>query len=165
MIEIANLQAYSRRENIEIFGVPDNINQRDLEPTVVDILNSIGVNISSYDIAGCHRLKRERYAKSSNVIVRFTNRKDAYNAIKYSYRLMNNNCSEEMGNNLFIRENLCPYYKSIFKKCYALYKTNKVNDVYTKNGKVFLQINANEKSNYISSFDILEQINSKYNIF
>ena len=165
IIELANLQSYSRRENVEIFGIPDTITYKELEPTIVDLLRSIGVNVSSYDIASCHRLKKEKFANSSNVIIRFINRKDAYNAIKYSYRLTNSTYSEEYGNSIYIRENLCPYYKTIFKKCYALYKTNKVNDVYTKNGKVFLQVAENEKSNIISSFDTLEKINLKYNIY
>ena len=94
MIEIANLQSYSRRENVEIFGIPDTVTYKELEPTIVDLLRSIGVNVSSYDIASCHRLKKEKYANSSNVIIRFINRKDAYNAIKYSYRLTNSTYSE-----------------------------------------------------------------------
>ena len=85
--DIVDLQVYSRRENIEIYGIPDSVNNKNLEKTVVQILNSIGVKISSYKITACHRLKKEKNSRYSNVIVRFMNRKDAYKAIRNSYKL------------------------------------------------------------------------------
>ena len=37
------LQQYSRRENIQIIGIPDSISQNNLEKTVISILESMGV--------------------------------------------------------------------------------------------------------------------------
>ena len=162
MIEIANIQAYSRRENIEIFGIPDNISQNELETKIIELLNSIGVDVDSYEIASCHRLRKERYSKSSNVIVRFINRKNAFDSIKNSYKLKKLIYRDQFNSNLFIRENLCPHYKSVFRKCYALFMNNKINDVYTKKGKLFIQINENDRSSFVSSLDSLEQIKIKY---
>ena len=74
---LANFQQYSRRENIEISGIPEYYDAN-LEFTVVRILKKIGFpHISSYDIIACHRLKKLTKDKLANVILRFVNRKDA----------------------------------------------------------------------------------------
>ena len=54
-------------------GIPDNIPQKDLEPVVIQLLASIGVQVTSYDISTCHRLKNNTNNKktAANVIVRF----------------------------------------------------------------------------------------------
>ena len=54
-----NHQQYTRRENIEIIGIPDSIHAT-LEKTVLDVLHKINIDISSYDIAACHRLLEEK---------------------------------------------------------------------------------------------------------
>ena len=68
---------YVRRESLIISGIPDKIDQRHLEETVIRILRSIGVQtISSYEISACHRLhKKGNNRYPAQTIVRFTNRK------------------------------------------------------------------------------------------
>ena len=51
MNDIVDLQAYTRRENIEIRGIPVNIKQNDLEVYVVNILNNIGCLLYTSDAA------------------------------------------------------------------------------------------------------------------
>ena len=53
----AKEEQYSRRNNVEISGIPNNIPDKDLENTV--ILHS-GVEIDLNDIEGCHRLPLSR---------------------------------------------------------------------------------------------------------
>ena len=82
--DLANFQQYSRRENMVFQKAMDDTN---LEFTVINILKRIGLpNLSSYDIVACHRLKKLKKDKPTNVIVRFVNRKDAY------VSLVNRNC-------------------------------------------------------------------------
>ena len=47
---------YSRGNNLEFVGIPDNISQKDLEANVIQILRSIDVKVQSEDIEACHRL-------------------------------------------------------------------------------------------------------------
>ena len=91
--KIHTLQQYSRRENIEIIGIPDNISDNELEPIVLRILNSIGVNITSFDITACHRLKKERNSSKRNVIVRFVSRKHSLLSLKNRRQLKNSEFS------------------------------------------------------------------------
>ena len=155
MNDIVDLQSYSRRENIEIRGIPDNIKQNDLELYVVKILNKIGVGVNSYGIAACHRLK-SRKNQYQNVIVRFINRKHAIKSIENSYKLQISNFSNDRKK--FIYENLCPYFKKLFNKCYALAAKNIINKVYTKQGKVYIVTNVNEQIVKINSFEQLDEI-------
>ena len=43
--KINELQRYTRRENIEIVGIPETVSQNDLEQTVIGILASIKVEL------------------------------------------------------------------------------------------------------------------------
>ena len=47
---------YSRREFVEVVGIPSLVEHDQLEPTVCRILNHIDLNISGDKIEACHRL-------------------------------------------------------------------------------------------------------------
>ena len=68
---------YTRRNNIELSGISDTIDDDELEESVVGILNAIGVNCTVNDIEACHRLPHARKSKRKHkrVITRFVNRK------------------------------------------------------------------------------------------
>ena len=50
---------YSRRNNIELSGIPDSVNN--LAEIVVKILNSVNIECDSTDIEACHRLPLSNY--------------------------------------------------------------------------------------------------------
>ena len=53
---LIKVEQYSRRESIEIIGIPDSIAHKDLAQTVLKIFNTIGAtDIKPYDITACHR--------------------------------------------------------------------------------------------------------------
>ena len=90
-VNMCQMQQYSRRENIEIIGVPDSITLVNLEKTVIEVLHKIDIDVTSYDIAACHRLKKKKNATSANVIVRFINRKKAIDCMKKQKIVKNTN--------------------------------------------------------------------------
>ena len=49
-------EQYSRRECLEISGIPDSISNNNLEETVLKIFNETGVTVNSRDVEACHRL-------------------------------------------------------------------------------------------------------------
>ena len=65
---------YIRRNNIEISGISNNIDNKNLQTTVINTLNSININATDSDIEACHRLPASRNNPNQKVIVRFTNR-------------------------------------------------------------------------------------------
>ena len=51
----ANAQ-YSRRECVEVIGIPKTVESKDLEHTICKVFNSIGFDIEENRIEACHRL-------------------------------------------------------------------------------------------------------------
>jgi len=79
--KMKNLEQYSRKENIEITGIPDNVDNRDLEITIIKLLGSINVPVTSSDIVTCHRLAKQPGERSGKVIVRFVDKQISINAL------------------------------------------------------------------------------------
>ena len=68
--ELHLTEQYSRRNCIEIVGIPESVSDNDLEMKTCEILEAIGVNIEADNIEACHRLK-----KKNRTIVKVVNRK------------------------------------------------------------------------------------------
>ena len=73
-IEIAKnkLEQYTRRNYIEIQGIPSSVYDNLLEDKVIDIFSQLNIIISKSDIEDCHNLGKTNL---KNTIVRFVNRK------------------------------------------------------------------------------------------
>ena len=112
--EVARLDQYGRRENIEIIGIPNNIKGSELEINVIRILRKIGLtHIQHFNIAACHRLGSKDRFGNYNTIVRFINRKDSISCLKSRKNLPF--CRELGFHHIYITENLCPSNRSIFE--------------------------------------------------
>ena len=71
-----NLKQYGRRNNIIISGIPDSVDNNQLEDSVTEILTDINVNVESNDIEACHRIgKKDSRIGSTKTIIRFVNKK------------------------------------------------------------------------------------------
>ena len=55
-LSINHIEQYGRRNNIVISGIPDDINDNDLESTVIKLMKDVDVYIDSGDIEACHKL-------------------------------------------------------------------------------------------------------------
>ena len=55
----ANAQ-YSRRECLEVVGIPSSVKIKDLEGKVCSVFNRIGIAVNPDDIEACHRLYNEK---------------------------------------------------------------------------------------------------------
>ena len=74
---INDLEQYSRRDCLEINGIPQNTDEN-TDDIVVAIAKKVGLNITANDISTSHRLgKPGQYGKNvyPNIIVKFTSRK------------------------------------------------------------------------------------------
>ena len=74
-------EQYSRRNNIELAGIPNSIKDNVLEETIINICKEHGIDISPMDIEACHRLplSNAQANKDPNqckrVVVKFVNHK------------------------------------------------------------------------------------------
>ena len=77
-----NLKQYGRRNNIIISGIPDSVDNNQLEDSVTEILTDINVNVESNDIEACHRIgKKDSRIGSTKTIIRFVNKKHTKQAL------------------------------------------------------------------------------------
>ena len=74
-------EQYSRRECLEIVGIPVSINDKNLQPTICNILNEIDVPCGPEDLEDCHRIKGDR------TIVKFSSRRKSSEALRKKKKL------------------------------------------------------------------------------
>ena len=110
-MEIAknNHDQYTRRNNIEIQGIPATVKDEYLENKVIDILRGLKINIDPSFIEDCHRLGN---STPKNTIVCFINRKFCKKAFEAKFDLQKINNAElhfDTSSVLYFSENLTPY--------------------------------------------------------
>ena len=101
----ANAQ-YSRRECLELVGIPQSVKDDNLEEVVTQIVNKVGINITERDMQAVHRIGKE-----VRTIIKFANRKDCQALLKVK-RDLNKLTMEDFGfeekNKIYVNESLCP---------------------------------------------------------
>ena len=130
----ANAQ-YSRRECIEISGIPNSVKDDDLEGKVLEVFDKLGVVIKEENVEACHRIKQG----SDRTIIKLSRRKDCQQIMKVKRDLRNMDLSETglpVGTTLFVNESLCSYYRWLWSSCKKLKMSNKIYGFYTVNGTI-----------------------------
>ena len=127
-------QQRSRRNNLELHGIPNVVDDNELEETVVDLLNKIAVTpINRNEIDACHRLQRK--SGIIPVIIRFLCRKrrDELYGNRMKYKGMN--LDEKGIKNLYLNENYTKEIKKLSYQCRKLKRDNKLAKLSTENGR------------------------------
>ena len=62
----ANSEQYNRRNNVELFGIPSDIQENNLEKVMIDIYRNFGLEIEQNDIKAYFRLLLFRSSGVSN---------------------------------------------------------------------------------------------------
>ena len=62
----ANSEQYNRRNNVELFGIPSDIQENNLEKVMIDIYRNSGLEIGQNDIKAYFRLLLFRSSGVSN---------------------------------------------------------------------------------------------------
>ena len=134
---------YSRRNNFEIAGIPDNITQDKLEVTVSKILDKLNIKVGWNDFQACHRLKNHSWSNGpAKTIVRFVNRKHTILALSKKKTAKDIDISDIVGvsNNIYIGENLCPAYRQIYDAAYKLLKRGIIKHLWSYKGIVHIRV-------------------------
>ena len=124
----ANAQ-YSRRECLDIVGIPREVSGEVLEEKVLNIFDKIGCSISPDHIESCHRISK----KSDTVIVKFSRRKDRQQVwqVKKDLQKMKMEDFDLPGSGkLFINRSLCPYFKVLWSTSKKLQNLGKIHSFF-----------------------------------
>lgn len=67
-------EQYRRRNNLETTEIPDDVNDKNLEEKVIQVLSEIQFIVSSSDIQARHPIGKSRNSSEKKTIVRFISR-------------------------------------------------------------------------------------------
>ncbi|CAB3999960.1 partial [Paramuricea clavata] len=181
--EINNFQQYSRRDCVEIAGLPVEPDE-DTNALTIKVGSLMGVHIDEKDISISHRLphkaQNETYSSrlrpreggstgvnSANrfprIIVKFVRRsvkEQFYQGRKY----LKDKSTKDIGlsrlsvNNIFISESLSPRNKSLFKDCLKFKRDHSFRYIWTQSGRIYLRKNKDLPAHVISSTQDLEAL-------
>ncbi|XP_070546414.1 uncharacterized protein [Ptychodera flava] len=166
--ELHDLQQYSRRNNIEIHGIPQR-NGEDTNDIVVRVAAAVGVDITPNDIDISHRLpsrqnpNQERHQPPA-IIVKFV-RRSVRNSIYYARKNLRGQTPNQIRigdnntNNIYINENLTPTMKRLFHQVNERRKQLKWRFIWTSNGKIFTRKDETSEVISVSSAKAENRIN------
>ena len=132
-VRVLECEQYSRRECVIISGIPGNIQEDKLEPTVINILQNLKIYVQSTDISAIHRLgvsTNPRYP--ARVIVKFVNRKITDLCFEKRDRLPDLYKTLKMNIRFF--ESLAQLNQESLKLCTWLKENGLIYDHFMRNG-------------------------------
>ena len=137
----ANAQ-YSRRESLEVVGIPRSVNDNTLKEKVIQVFEKVGCNIDPSNIEACHRITK----KNDSAIVKFSRRRDCQrvqSVKKNLQKLKMQGIGSTGDNKVFVNHSFCPYYHVLWSKSKVLLNMGKINRLMVSNGIVKVKISEN----------------------
>ena len=146
--ELDNLEQYTRKNSLEIHGVPEDA-YSSTEEVVIKVGEILSVPIKPEDIEISHKLNT-RNNKNKPITVKFLSHKansklhksrvmlkpvkasDVFPSGSYSAAVDREPC-------IFINENLTAYQRKIFKKANKMRKDELIQSIWTLDGKVYVK--------------------------
>ena len=116
-----SVEQYDRRNNIEITGIPDDMEDKNLEHSVTEIFKAADIQISHNDVEDCHRIGKPK-CNSKKTIMRLVNRKYCKEILYNKRKFKNFDGSKiDMSNTkIFVNENLTNYNHQLAFNCRKL---------------------------------------------
>ena len=134
-------EQYSRRECLEISGIPESVSDNAHQDKIQGVLRGIDVEIGTENIESCHRLKGK--GSKGKDILKLSKRNDA-EKLKLSKKRLKNIDHKKIGlssgTKVFINESLCGYYKLLWSKCKKLFLEKKIASFWVINGTVKIKL-------------------------
>ena len=127
----ANAQ-YSRRECVEVAGIPQSVPANDLEKTFSKILEKVGTEVPAKDIDACHWV-----GKQGRAIVKFLRIKDCQQVLSLTATDL---YLPSTTIKLYLDENLCPYRRILWSKSEALFTLGKIHSYFISSGSVKIRL-------------------------
>ena len=146
------LEQCTRRNKLEISGVPNNISDEALQTKCIGILEVVNISVDNSEVEACHRLpmNRRNKKKPKTVIVKFTNRKFLEAACSKINREKLKSCNKiELGfaenTELFFNENLSTYFQHLSWMCRVLKRKKLITGSWFCGGKLYYKVSDTSK--------------------
>ena len=159
---INNMEQYSRRDCLELHGIPVRAdiddNREDTNKIVTKIGELMNVQIGDEDISISHRLPQSKKYQGKRgeppIIVKFTRRevKDRfYRARKKLRNITTQDLGFESSKHIYVNESLTEQNKDLFKECVKVKKELQFTFIWTSNGKIYLRKNESSPVHHINT--------------
>ena len=148
---------YSRRETLEISGIPENIDDGELEGKVLTVLSKLDVNIDPANVEACHWLKSNN--KGKKAILKLSRRKDSDEIRRVRSKLKTTDLKPiGITTPVYINDSLCFYYKKLWSKCKKLWTNKFIFGYWVSNGSIKIRISERSPVKVISHIVDLEKL-------
>ena len=134
---------YSRKECLEVVGIPRQVDDNQLETKVLSIFE-VGCKIDLGFIDDCHRLGKI----NGRDIIKFARRKGCKQVLQVKKDLKELNTDDmdlPRGTNIFVNQSLCPYYRILWSKSKRLHSMGIINSFFVSGGTVKVKITENSR--------------------
>ena len=134
---------YGRRNNLLLSGIPDTVEDKDLESTVSSILSYIDVTNGPQEVKAWRRIGLSGKNKSKITIIRLVKRRHAKKALinrKKLESIDNAKYNFDGRTKIFINENLSPGNESIVYNCIKLKWAKVINSGCSRDGIICIKI-------------------------
>ena len=148
---------YSKRETLEISGIPENIDDGELEGKVLTVLSKLDVNIDPANVEACHWLKSNN--KGKKAILKLSRRKDSDEIRRVRSKLKTTDLKPiGITTPVYINDSLCFYYKKLWSKCKKLWTNKFIFGYWVSNGSIKIRISERSPVKVISHIVDLEKL-------
>ena len=151
-------EQYSRGEWHRISGIPESIQDDDLEDCVTKIFNECDTPVDLKNIEAYHRFKSKTRPKK--VIIKLSKRKDVFNILQRKKKLKSVDITKvglPQGSLVFINQSLCSYYKYLWSLCKRLHSKKLIHSFWVSNGNVNQKVHENTSVLLVSHVSDLEK--------
>ena len=152
-------EQYSRRECLEIVGIPDSTNKI----KVCELIGKVtGINVNQDCLESCHPLPSD---KKNKIIVKFSRRKDAENVLrnKNESENFNSRSIDIDSDKVFINEIPWRYYKFLWSNCKKLWTEKWIEALWVSNRQIKLRTEPQGAVSGISHIQDLQKLLPDYN--
>ena len=151
---------YSRELNVEFCGIPTNITQGNLQNSVINICDKIGVHVEEGDIQACHRMYlKPRDNDVARTLVRFLGKKTSGDILRSKKKLKDLNYVDlgfSAETKIFANDNLCPYFKKLLGIAAHFKRDRLIASCWSFKGLVFTKTNMEDAPLQITHVNTLK---------
>ena len=150
-------EQYSRRECLEMSGIPNGTPDSQLEDKVREVFYKIDSAVKSKNIEACHWIKTKYGGR--RVIIKLSKRKDADRIRQNKKKLKSTDFSSlNIQGPVYINNSLCSYYKSLRSKCKSLRDGNFIHSFQVTNGSICVKVTESSQLQKASHIFYLEDL-------
>jgi len=161
--QLNDLQQYTRKNNVEISGVPEQKNEQ-IKDIIMKIGEVVGCTIADSDMDVCHRVAHMNNGNknSKSIIVRFQSRNKKQDFLSASKRYRNLNSSELgfVGNvcGVYVNEHLTLENKKLFKSAREFSRENNFKYCWVRDCRIYVKRSDESRAIVVQDESVLSRL-------